>query len=138
MNRHYQTLVFAIPTPAPGEQLDSREEQDNGELAKLVHHPWVVARAEGDLLRRHPVKAPAADAVNHPAHYTSHPSGIEAIQITRHESFCRGNAIKYLLRAGRKSADPREDLRKAIAYIQFELEDLEKVSPPALSGSSSE
>ena len=138
MNSHYQTLVFALPSPGPGEQLDEREAQDRAELAKLLHHPWVVAKAEGDRLRRHPVKAPAPDAVNHQAHYTSHPSGIEVIEITRHESFCRGNAIKYLLRAGRKNADPREDLRKAIAYIQFEIQDLDSSFPPALSGSSSE
>ncbi len=38
------------------------------------------------------------DKVNHPKHYTSHPSGIEAIQITEHYDFCIGNAIKYLWR----------------------------------------
>ncbi|GEM_PF-2103878 len=70
---------------------------------------------------------PAPDAIDHPAHYTSHPSGIEPIQITRHESFTRGNAIKYLLRAGRKDPDPRTDLRKARRYIDFELEDLERL-----------
>lgn len=69
---------------------------------------------------------PAPDAIDHPAHYTSHPSGIEPIQITRHESFTRGNAIKYLMRAGRKDPDPRTDLRKARRYIDFELEDLEE------------
>ena len=69
---------------------------------------------------------PAPDAIDHPAHYTSHPSGIEPIQITRHESFTRGNAIKYLMRAGRKDPDPRTDLRKARRYIDFELEDLER------------
>lgn len=70
---------------------------------------------------------PAPDAIDHPAHYTSHPSGIEPIQITRHESFTRGNAIKYLMRAGRKDPDPRTDLRKARRYIDFELEDLERL-----------
>ena len=70
---------------------------------------------------------PAPDAIDHPAHYTSHPSGIEPIQITRHESFTRGNAIKYLMRAGRKDPDPRTDLKKARRYIDFELEDLERL-----------
>lgn len=78
--------------------------------------------------------APAGDAVDHPAHYTSHPSGIEPIQITRHESFTRGNAIKYLLRAGRKDPDPRTDLRKARRYIDFELEDLDRISRTEASG----
>ena len=42
------------------------------------------------------------DTVNHPKHYTSHPSGIECIQVTQHYDFCIGNAIKYLWRAGKK------------------------------------
>ena len=36
------------------------------------------------------------DNVNHPKHYTEHPSGIECIDITRHYCFAIGNAIKYL------------------------------------------
>lgn len=42
------------------------------------------------------------DIVNHQKHYTDHPSGIECIQITRHMNFNRGNAMKYILRAGQK------------------------------------
>ena len=42
------------------------------------------------------------DNVNHPKHYTSHSSGIECIEITRHYCFSIGNAIKYLWRAGLK------------------------------------
>lgn len=69
------------------------------------------------------------DNVNHPKHYTSHPSGIEVIQITEHMNFCRGNACKYLLRAGLKHKDTEiEDLRKAIWYINREIQRLEKES----------
>ena len=45
---------------------------------------------------------PVPDPVNHPDHYKSHPSGIEAIQITEHENFCIGSVYKYLLRTQRK------------------------------------
>lgn len=62
------------------------------------------------------------DPVNHPAHYTSHPSGIEAIQITRHHNFNIGNAIKYLWRAGLKGNMHVVDLEKAIWYINDEIE----------------
>ncbi len=48
------------------------------------------------------------DAVNHPKHYTAHPSGVECIQITRHMNFCLGNAMKYIWRAGLKG-DAVED-----------------------------
>jgi hypothetical protein len=60
------------------------------------------------------------DPVNHPSHYTSHPSGIECIQIVRHMGFNIGNAIKYLWRAGLKG-NPVQDLEKAIFYIEDEI-----------------
>jgi len=66
------------------------------------------------------------DQVNHPYHYTNDPSGVEAIQITRHRNFNVGNAIKYLWRAGIKDESKHiEDLKKAIFYIQDEINRLE-------------
>ena len=61
------------------------------------------------------------DKVNHPEHYTSHPSGVECVQITEHMGFCLGNAVKYIWRADLK-ADAIEDLRKARWYITREIE----------------
>ena len=60
------------------------------------------------------------DAVNHPKHYTSHPSGVECIQVTEHMGFNLGNAVKYIWRADLK-ADAIEDLKKAKWYIEREL-----------------
>jgi hypothetical protein len=68
---------------------------------------------------------PVNDPVNHPPHYTSDPSGIECIQITRHRNFNIGNAIKYLWRAGLKEDAKVQDLRKAIWYIEDEIKRLE-------------
>lgn len=62
-----------------------------------------------------------ADAVNHPPHYTGHPSGIECIQIAEHMGFNLGNAVKYIWRADLKGSDI-EDLRKAVWYVQREIE----------------
>ena len=60
------------------------------------------------------------DAVNHPSHYTKY--GAEVILITEHMNFCRGNAVKYLCRAGLKEgSDELEDLEKAVWYIQREI-----------------
>lgn len=71
------------------------------------------------------------DNVNHPEHYTSHPSGVECIEITRHYCFAIGNAIKYLWRAGLKKdaslSDNQkevEDLKKAIWYIKDRIKQL--------------
>lgn len=66
------------------------------------------------------------DMVNHPRHYTSDPSGVECIDIVRHRTYNIGNAIKYLWRAGLKDQSRHiEDLKKAIFYIQNEIERLE-------------
>jgi hypothetical protein len=59
------------------------------------------------------------DEIN-PNHYTSHPSGIECIQITEHMNFCLGNAIKYIWRADLKGNDI-EDLKKAKWYLEREI-----------------
>lgn len=63
----------------------------------------------------------AVEKVNHPAHYNAHPSGVECIDIVEHMSFNVGNAMKYLWRADEKGA-PVEDLKKAVWYIQREIE----------------
>lgn len=64
---------------------------------------------------------PTHDPVDHPAHYTSHPSSIECIQVTEHMGFNLGNAVKYIWRADLK-ADAIEDLKKAKWYIERELQ----------------
>ncbi|MDK8500664.1 DUF3310 domain-containing protein [Corynebacterium pseudodiphtheriticum] len=80
---------------------------------------WTI----GDLPKAKPQKI-EPDAVHSPAHYQL-ADGLEAIDVIDQvvedpASFYRGNAIKYLLRAGRKG-DAREDLRKARYYIDREL-----------------
>jgi len=60
------------------------------------------------------------DPVNNPVHYTRHPSGVEAIQITEHMNFCMGNAMKYLFRADYK-LNAIEDLKKARWYLDREI-----------------
>lgn len=68
-----------------------------------------------------------SDMVNHPSHYTSHPSGIEAIEVTRHMNFNTGNAIKYLWRAGIKNEDAHiQDLEKALFYVKDEIRRLQQ------------
>ena len=67
---------------------------------------------------------PPNDPVNRPSHYTSHPSGIECITVAEHMGFNVGNAVKYLWRAGLKSPDALEDLRKARWYVNREIQKL--------------
>ena len=69
------------------------------------------------------------DLINSPPHYTGFSHGAEDIDITEYLNFNRGNAVKYLARAGSKGASPREraesemaDLRKAQWYVDREIE----------------
>ena len=62
------------------------------------------------------------DNVNHPAHYKLFPNQ-EAIDIIRatltedeYIGYCKGNALKYRLRAGLKGDNAIEDLAKANWY----------------------
>lgn len=62
------------------------------------------------------------DPVVHPRHYTWIP-GIECIAVSKHFSFCLGNVIKYVWRAGLKASSTRlEDLQKAKEYLLIEIQ----------------
>lgn len=68
------------------------------------------------------------NSVSHPDHYNT--GGIEVIKAIEAwgfgEGFNRGNAIKYIARAGHKDAACEiQDLKKAIQYLEFEIERLE-------------
>ena len=70
------------------------------------------------------------NAVEHPTHYCSHPSGLECIDITKHMNFCIGNAVKYLWRNGLKG-EAIEDLEKAKWYIQCEIDRIKEAKDGA-------
>lgn len=69
--------------------------------------------------------------VNHPSHYKR--GGIEVIDAIEAwgfgEGFNKGNAIKYIVRAGHKDPDAEiEDLEKAKWYLEREIERLKSGS----------
>lgn len=66
------------------------------------------------------------DPVNHPSHYTG--GKIECIDyiMDKQLNFCRGNAVKYITRAGHKDPNKEiEDLKKAVFYLNREISRLE-------------
>ena len=85
---------------------------------------WLLANRFQDLITSEPVHEDVtldiSDPVNHPVHYTNHPSGVEAITVTEHMGFCLGNVMKYIWRADLKD-DAIEDLEKAAWYLQREI-----------------
>lgn len=63
------------------------------------------------------------DAVRSPKHYKLPGLNIESIDVLRSvltpeefKGFCRGNALKYLIRAGKKDSE-LQDIKKAGVYI---------------------
>ncbi len=67
-----------------------------------------------------------SDPVNNPAHYQgvcvcpNCGTSIEAIEITERHGFRLGNALKYILRAGKKESRAT-DLAKARWYLDREI-----------------
>jgi hypothetical protein len=94
---------------------------------------WLATSGRGTLVRRILNERPIMkhDPVNHPQHYTQHPSGIECIQITEHMCFNLGNAIKYIWRADLKAG--MQDLEKARWYLDREIERRKKAFDVHLS-----
>lgn len=74
---------------------------------------------------------PKYDEISKASHYNKHPSGHECIEIVRHFSFCLGNTIKYIWRAGLKGTTDKDvltDLRKARYYLDDEIRRLENAT----------
>ena len=63
----------------------------------------------------------STNAVDHPRHYTSHPSGVETVEITEWLPFNLGNCVKYIMRREHKGNE-RQDLEKALWYARREKE----------------
>lgn len=107
-----------------------------GDLQMILLKEATLTMAKMEELLRHgggtsPANpASSHDAVNHPGHYNSHPSGVECITIVECMAFNIGNAVKYLWRAGLKGehtfAATVEDLHKAAWYVNREIERITK------------
>lgn len=92
----------------------------------------------GDITKETYDRIKEDENVSHPSHYTwlKDKCGIEVIDITRHLDFDLGNAIKYILRAGKKPIINEnlsddflraaiQDLKKALFYINDKIDMLE-------------
>ena len=76
------------------------------------------------------VAAGDVDLIEHPPHYTAHPSGIECIEMTEHMGFNLGAAITCLWQADLNGTE-QDDLRNALWYISRELQKRERATTPA-------
>lgn len=77
------------------------------------------------------MSADKPEKVDHPSHYGGEGNPYEAIRIVEAAghgaSFCLGNALKYLLRAGKKEGESElDDLLKAVWYLNRRIEQIRK------------
>jgi len=71
------------------------------------------------------------DMVNRPAHYNSHPSGVETVRLTEHLSAMIGSAVKYVWRRGLKGPIV-QDLEKAAWCFRREADRLREFDDASL------
>ena len=107
-----------VPTPyeTVSDALLRLRAEDEAELVKKTDEMW----SQEEMF-------PVVDNINHPPHYTY--GGIETIDFIEAKAlnYNRGNALKYLTRAGFKDFDNElEDLKKAEWYIKREISRVEQ------------
>lgn len=98
-----------------------------GDIVHLMKRTGNEEPEVGDKVEIHSniVGEEAIDSVNHPSHYNRFP--VEVIEFTEQLDFNKGNAVKYLARAGYKEGvDELEDLSKAAWYVNRAIEKLKK------------
>jgi hypothetical protein len=71
-----------------------------------------------------------AEKVNHPDHYGGEDNTYEAIKVIEawDLNFHLGNVVKYISRAGKKSKNSIEDLKKAEWYLSRYVQFIQKTN----------
>ncbi len=122
--------AFKLYTFKRDAEYDCRAFNEMGD-SHATNYLWHPILAKSEQIRREAAEAlekveakrgVQSDHIN-PPHYQQHPSGVECIQVTEHMTFCLGNVVKYLWRAGQKG-DAVQDLEKAAWYLDREIKRL--------------
>ena len=86
-------------------------------LPEEIRNPLAEFKKEAERAKQ----ASVEQNVNSPKHYGGKDNVYEAIKVIEAHGmghdFCLGNCLKYLLRAGKKTENPFEDLKKAQWYL---------------------
>lgn len=91
--------------------------KDDGFLARILcpEHAMTAMRPKSN------------DNVNHPSHYTDGKIEVWDFIVDKKLDFLRGSAVKYISRAGKKDSSKEiEDLKKAVAFINRAIQELEQ------------
>lgn len=99
----------------------------------MDHYPYLADRARSVIpgwdVTFHPY---TMGVINHPSHYGGD-TIYEAIKVIEAWAlnFNLGNTVKYISRAGKKTANILEDLEKASWYLQREIEKIKNGDRPS-------
>src|ERR1039457_615432 len=98
-------------------------QSDNDKPVKLKDfESEALADMAADYERRSGEDRRKFDEIQKAQHYNSHASGIECIDVARHDTFNVGTCKKYLWRHGLKGDENAiKDLKKAIYYLNDEV-----------------
>lgn len=130
-DEHQQVITDAEGALAKAREGAKKLQDHATNAVYYAERDLVAARAEAVAAARRADRQVAEvdddhDPVNRPRHYTSLGATcscgepIECIQVTESMTFCLGNVIKYVWRAGLKG-DSVKDLEKARWYITREI-----------------
>ena len=113
------------PPVPPDKMVEVRFHHGGTHIARADEVSWLGSHFDNsyDIVAYRVVgQEPKPDPVNSPSHYTD--GGIKAIDYIKAKlgpdgfrSYCVGNALKYISRAGKKGS-AKEDLSKAIWYLR--------------------
>ena len=100
------------------------------ESRELYDWPCVDCKFNADTDNDFWTDKSKTDVIDRPAHYQLPGLPCESIEVIKavlgvdgFKKFCRGNALKYLIRADHKGGT--EDLKKAMKYLEWEIEGLD-------------
>lgn len=111
IERHKNGLILSLKDP---KLLNNNKEENDDEIFSEVL----------DLHKKLSESKKDFDPIHRPAHYAEGRKYEPRKVIADWDlNFNLGNAVKYISRAGRKN-DKTEDLKKAIQYLEFEIEEL--------------
>lgn len=86
-----------------------------------------IAGSEEDKIRPFLWSDSVNESVNHPSHYTKGKIEVADFIADQKLNFDRGNAVKYVCRAGFKNpSEEIQDLEKAVWYINHEIKTLKE------------
>ena len=127
--KHEQKSPVKVSSPKPKATVQVATEEDKAKMYGKLEPKQEVAEAptiDESVTEDKPTKI-MNDAVHHPLHYNLPGLTIESVDVIRavltpeeFKGWCKGNALKYSLRAGRKDpAKEVQDLAKAGVFLSW-------------------